>query len=104
MVAAVHQAADAFARVAAADLAAVTAADSAGRLYARTRSLPEGYDVPRPYATAPTDRARPLLDAYRAAMEASSEVASALDDPRVRASSPRRVLTRLRFRQMRSER
>jgi hypothetical protein len=78
VVAAAHQAADAFARLAAADLAAVTAAGSAGRLYVRTRSLPEGYDVPRPYATAPADRTRPLLDAYRAAMTASSEATSAL--------------------------
>jgi len=78
VVAAIHQAADAFARIAAADLAAVTAADSAGHLYVRTRSLPEGYDVPRPYATAPADRTRPLLDAYRAAMGASNQATGAL--------------------------
>jgi hypothetical protein len=77
-VAAVHQAADAFARVTAADLEAVAAAASAGRLYVRTRSLPPEYDVPRRYATAPVDRTAPLLDAYRAAAQASTQAADAL--------------------------
>jgi hypothetical protein len=78
VVAAVHQAADALTQVAAADRAAVTATDSAGHLYVRTRSLPDGYDVPRPYATPPADRTRPLLAAYQAAVEASSQAVSAL--------------------------
>jgi hypothetical protein len=78
VVAAMHQAADALTQVAAADRAAVTATDSAGHLYVRTRSLPDGYDVPRPYATPPADRTSPLLDAYQAAAEASSQATSAL--------------------------
>lgn len=77
-VAAVHQSADAFAQAAAADLQAVAAADNAGRLYVRTRSLPPGYDVPRRYATAPADRTAPLLDAYRTAVHASAQAAGAL--------------------------
>ncbi len=76
--AAVHQAADAFAQVAAADLEAVAAADSAGRLYVRTRTLPSDYDVPRRYATAPVYRTAPLLEAYRTAVRASSQAVGAL--------------------------
>ncbi len=51
--AAMHQAADALAHLAAADATAITATGRAGRLYVRTRTLPEGYDVPRRYATRP---------------------------------------------------
>jgi hypothetical protein len=57
VIAAVHQLADALARVAKADLDAVETADHAGRLYVPTRSLPED-DVPRPFATAPPPDAR----------------------------------------------
>jgi hypothetical protein len=45
-VAAVRQAADALARIAAADRDEVTLADRVERLYVTTRSLPDGYDVP----------------------------------------------------------
>jgi hypothetical protein len=92
VVAAVHQAADAFAQVAVTDLAAVTAADSAGRLYVRTRSLPDGYDVPRPYASAPADRTRPLLDAYAEARQASREAAGALAELAVATNAPSSTL------------
>lgn len=78
VVAAVHQASDAFAQLAAADLDVVTAADRAGRLYVRTRELSADYDVPRPYATAPVARTAPLLEAYRAAGHASRQAAGAL--------------------------
>ena len=92
VVAATHQAADAFAHVAAADLAAVTAAGSAGRLYVRTRSLPDGYDVPRPYANAPADRTRPLLDAYTEARQASREAAAALAELALATDAPSSTL------------
>jgi hypothetical protein len=78
VVAAVHQAADALGRVAAADRDAVTLADRVERLYVTTRSLPDGYDVPRLYATAPLDRTEPLLNAYQAAANASARAADAL--------------------------
>jgi hypothetical protein len=92
VVGAVHQAADAFAHVAATDLAAVTAAGSAGRLYVRTRSLPDGYDVPRPYASAPADRTRPLLDAYTKARQASRDAAGALAELAVATNAPSSTL------------
>ncbi|MGH3155766.1 MAG: hypothetical protein ACRDNF_04190 [Streptosporangiaceae bacterium] len=78
VVAAIHQASDALTQVAAADQQAVAAADRGGRLYVRTRSLPPQYNIPRPYATAPTDRTAPLLNAYRATLRASSHAASEL--------------------------
>jgi hypothetical protein len=80
IVAAVHQAADALAQVAAADAAAVTARDHAGRLYVPTRTLPDSYNVPRRYATAPVQRAWPLLDAYTTAAQASARAAAVLAD------------------------
>jgi hypothetical protein len=88
VVAAVHQACDAFACVAAAHLQAVTAADRAGRLYVTTRSLPGTYDVPRPYATAPTDRTKPILQAYRTAADANVRAARALADLALAADAP----------------
>ncbi|MGH3157459.1 MAG: hypothetical protein ACRDNF_12895, partial [Streptosporangiaceae bacterium] len=88
LVAAVHQASDAVACVAAAHLQAVTAADRAGRLYVTTRSLPGTYDVPRPYATAPTDRTKPILQAYRTAADANIRAARALAGLALAADTP----------------
>lgn len=90
--AAVHQAVDAFARVAGADLEATGLADRAGRLYVTTRSLPAEYDVPRPYATAPTDRTRPLLEAYGAARDASVRAADALAAVAIATDAPSSAL------------
>ena len=78
VVAAVHEAADALARLGTADLQAVTLASRGRRLYVATRTLPARYDVPRPYAPAPPDRPKPLLEAYRAARDASLHAADEL--------------------------
>lgn len=43
----------------------------AGRLYVPTRSLPEGYDIPRRYAQMPQGRAGELAGSYAAAASAS---------------------------------
>ena len=88
VVAAAHQAVDALARVAMTDIEAVQAADHAGRLYVPTRSLPEGENVPRPFATAPTARYRALHDAYRTALDASLQAAHALDKLTVATRAP----------------
>jgi hypothetical protein len=92
VVSAVHQAADAFARIAAADLKAVSTAGGAGRLYVTTRSLPQGYDVPRPYATAPADRTSPLLHAYQAAVQASTRAADTLAAVALASNAPSSTL------------
>ena len=90
VVAAVHQSVDALARLAKADMDAVEAADQAGRLYVPTRSLPEDYDVPRPFATAPVSRCRVLHEAYRVALTPASR-------PRGRSTSfPSRPAPRAR--------
>jgi hypothetical protein len=88
VLAAVHQAADALARVGAINLAAVQAADHADRLYVRTRRLPDSFDVPRPYAVAPTDMTRPLLDAYRMTVRTATRAASELAALAVAAGAP----------------
>ncbi len=92
VIAAVHQSVDALARLAKADMDAVEAADQAGRLYVPTRSLPEDYDVPRPFATAPVSRCQVLHEAYRVALDASVQAARALDDLSVAADAPSKAL------------
>jgi hypothetical protein len=80
VVSAAHQASDAFARIATNDTDAVAAAIRAGRLYTPTRSLPDDYDVPRPFAPAPMTRCAALQDAYRAAVDASIDTARVFDE------------------------
>ena len=92
VIAAVHQSVDALARLAKADMDAVGAAGQAGRLYVPTRSLPEDYDVPRPFATAPDSRCQVLHVAYRAALDASVQAARALDELSIVAGAPSKAL------------
>lgn len=60
----------------------------AGRLYVPTRSLPDGYDVPRRFATAPGPDTFALLCAYDAGIEASTQLAAALGDAAIAAQAP----------------
>lgn len=92
VVAATHHAIDALAFVAKADSEAVQAAAWAHRLYVPTRSLPDGYDVPRPFATAPVARSQELLEAYHIAHDASMQAAQALDELTLTAGTSSRVL------------
>jgi hypothetical protein len=85
---AIHHATDALACLAARDRSAVTIADQAERLYVRTRSLPLTYDVPRPYATAPTDRVQPLFEAYTAAERLSARAADVLGSLAITIQAP----------------
>ena len=96
IVAAVHEAADALACVAAAELQAVEAASRAGRLYVPTRSLPERYDVPRQFGNATPDGVLPLLFAYRQAASASLGAARALDTVAVTLGAPSHILAAAR--------
>jgi hypothetical protein len=88
VVAAAHQAVDALVRVAMTDIEAVRAADHAGRLYVPTWSLPEGENVPRPFAPAPMVRFRALHDAYQAACDASVAAVHLLDELTVATRAP----------------
>jgi hypothetical protein len=87
-VAAVHHVACAFGRVAAGDLTAVRAACRAGRLHVPTRTMPERYDVPRPYARAPDWKVEPLIDAYRAAIDLCDMAARTLDRAAIATGAP----------------
>ena len=91
VVTAAHQAVDALARVAITDIEAVKVAEQAGRLYVPTRTL-SGDDVPRRFATAPTARCRAMQDAYRAALDASTEAAQVLDVLTVATRAPSMAL------------
>jgi len=92
VMAAAHHAVDALARVAMTDIEAVGAAERAGRLYVPMWSLPDDYNVPRPFTTAPTARCRALKDAYRAAQNASIRAAQALDELTAAADAPSMAL------------
>lgn len=96
LVSAVHHSVDALTRVAEAETDAVGSAERAGRLYVPTRSLPEYYDVPRPFAPAPASRCEALMAAYRAAHHASVQAVLALDGLAVASGAPSRVLAHAR--------
>jgi hypothetical protein len=97
IIGAVHQAADALAVMAAANLASVTAADAAGRLYIPTRTLSEGRNVPRPFAPASAAHVTPLLTAYQTAVAASQAAADQLADLALAAGAPSRPLALARL-------
>ena len=87
-VSALHYTADSLARAATTELDTIRTAAAAGRLYVTTRSLPEWYDVPRPYADAPPDRIGAALAAYadtadtcQAALHSAAQVAATIDAP-----------------------
>ena len=92
VVAAAHHAADALARLAVTDTGTVQAAAQAGRLFVPTRSLPMRFDIPHPYAPAPTDTVLELRDAYQDAAEASTRAAQYLDELAIEAAAPSRTL------------
>jgi hypothetical protein len=96
VVAAAHQAIDALTVVAKADGQAVEAASAAGRLYVPTRSLPQEYDVPRPFAPAPITRCRVLHEAYGTALDATITAARALDQLAVAVGAPSKALASAR--------
>jgi hypothetical protein len=88
VVAAVHHAADAVGFVAIHDGRSVLAAAGDCRLYLPTRLLPEDFDIPGPYWTAPAEHKNELLGAYSAGADASLHAAIALDDLASTIGSP----------------
>src|SRR6202042_367687 len=96
VLATVHHAADTLARVAAADLDAVGTAIGAWRLYAPTRTLPEYVDVPYRYGPAtPADTAA-LIEAYRAASDATTMAVAELDSGAIGLTAPSQLLAAAR--------
>jgi len=72
VVAAVHQATETLTQIASADHEQIQAAAQARRLLVPTRSLPDRFDIPHPFAPAPPDRIETLLVAYHNARVASA--------------------------------
>ena len=64
-----------------------------GRILVTTRSLPDGFDIPRPFAHAPRERVERLLARYREAGEAGRQVTAALAPAAEATGAPSRVLT-----------
>jgi hypothetical protein len=78
VVAAVHQASQTLTQIAAADHSQIRAAAGAGRLLVPTRSLPDRFDIPHPFAPAPGDRIDAILGAYHDAGTASAQATAAV--------------------------
>jgi hypothetical protein len=94
--AAVHQAADAISRITATDRQAVIDAATGGRLYTPTRLLPDKYDIPQPYASAPPAHRDALLAAYDTTLAAATRNAAALDDLATAFDAPSSMLAAAR--------
>ena len=93
-VAAVHYASAAVQRLAEAGGEQIRTAESAGRLYVPTRSLPElQYDVPRRMADAPKSRVDEVLRLYSGAAEASAASSLAVAVAADMTGAPSRVLS-----------
>jgi hypothetical protein len=89
---ALHQAADALAAMAYADLAAITASSRAGRLYMPNIVLWDERVRDLNYAQAPPDRIALLSDVYRVIITTSTQAAEKLDALALTLSAPSRIL------------
>ena len=92
VVAAVHQATETLTQIAAADHGQIRAAAQAGRLLVPTRSLPDRFDIPHPFAPAPRDRVDALLGAYDAAGTASAGATAAVAPIAAEVGAPSHIL------------
>jgi hypothetical protein len=95
-VAAVHQACETLTSLAAADHTQIGTAARAGRLLVPTRSLPDTFDVPHPFAPAPRDRIGALLATYHDARIASAQATATIAQVAADVRAPSRILTTAR--------
>ena len=93
VVAAVHEAFHTLSRLAEADHRQIAAAAQAGRLLVPTRSLPDRFDIPAPFAPAPQDRIDGLLTAYHGAAARSAQATSAIATIAADLRAPSHLLT-----------
>jgi hypothetical protein len=93
VVAAVHHASDSLRWLAEAHKRQARAAARAERFLVPTRSLPDYYDIPRPYGPAPPDQVTVVLAAYKYAHEASSQADARVAEVADATRSPSAVLT-----------
>ena len=96
VVAAVHQASETLTSLAAADHAQIGTAARAGRLLVPTRSLPDTFDVPHPFAPAPRDRIGALLATYHDARTASAQATATIAHVAADVRAPSCILTTAR--------
>ena len=92
VVAAVHQATETLTQIAAAGHGQIRAAAQAGRLLVPTRSLPDRFDIPYPFAPAPRDRVDALLSAYHNARTASAQATAAVATAAAEVRAPSHIL------------
>ena len=59
-----------------------------GRILVPTRSLPEKFDIPRPFVRAPRDRVDPVLAVYQDTGRVSAEAAAAIGGVAERSGPP----------------
>src|ERR1700735_2692041 len=90
---AVHQATETLTQIACADHGQIRAAAQAGRLLVPTRSLPDHFDIPHPFAPAPRDRVDALLNAYHHARTASAPATAAVDTIAAEIGAPSHIRT-----------
>lgn len=93
VIAAVHHASHTLTHLARAEHEEVRAAAGAGRILVTTRSLPDDFDIPRPFAQAPQERVDALLARYRHAAAASREITATVAVVAEATQGPSRVLT-----------
>jgi hypothetical protein len=96
MVAAAHHTCETLEGLAHAEHDQIRAAAQAGRILVPTRSLPEEYDIPYPFARAPQERVEELLAHYAQAGQASRRAAEAIGAVAEIVQAPSQVLTRTR--------
>jgi len=93
VVAAVHQATETLTQIASADHEQIEAAAQARRLLVPTRSLPDRFDIPHPFAPAPYDRIDALFNAYQHARTASAQVTPVVASIAADVRAPSHLLT-----------
>jgi hypothetical protein len=93
VIAAVHQVSATLTRLAQVEREQIRAAAQAGRILVTTRSLPDEFDIPRPFARAPRARVERLLSHYREAARASRQVTAAIAPAAEATRVPSRILT-----------
>jgi hypothetical protein len=96
VVAAVHHAGEALALLAETEHDQLRAAAHAGRILVPTRTLPDDYNIPRPFATALPEHTGPLLARYRDARHATRQAANPIGRAGDATGAPSRTLTTAR--------
>jgi hypothetical protein len=94
MIAAAHHACETLTGLAHAEHDQIRAAAQAGRILVPTRSLPEEYDIPYPFARAPRERVEVLLARYGQAGRAGRRAADAVGEVAEMIGAPSRTLAR----------